>query len=76
MNHYKLTMPVGKYRYRLTEKDYSSGKGTNLGSGRLVRSAECRSFPTSFHANKRTVFTDSFFIIPNSACMTIVYSQS
>jgi hypothetical protein len=76
MNHYKLTKPGGKYRYGLVEKDYSSGKGANLDSGRLVHSAEDRSFPTSFHANKSTVFTDSFFILPNSVCVTIVYSQS
>jgi len=28
MNPYRLTKPVGKYRHRLIENDYSSGKGT------------------------------------------------
>jgi len=28
MNPYKLIKPVGKYRQRLIENDYSSGKGT------------------------------------------------
>lgn len=28
MNNYKLTKPAGKYRHRLIENDYSSGKRT------------------------------------------------